>query len=101
MSKVKKTFYRIERSGFGKKLRFALVSDLHGEDPQDVIQIIKEERPDYILCPGDIFERLDGSRESINENGFRLFEAIGTLAPTFFSVGNHENGGVRSWNPGW
>ena len=62
MSKVKKAFYRIERSGFGKKLRFALVSDLHGEDPQDVIQIIKEERPDYILCPGDIFERLDGSR---------------------------------------
>ena len=101
MSKVKKTFYRIERSEFGKKLRFALVSDLHGEDPQDVIQILKEERPDHILCPGDIFERLDGSREAINENGFRLFEVIGTLAPTFFSVGNHENGGVRSWNPGW
>ena len=40
-----------------------------------MIKTVKEKRPDYILMPGDIFERLDGSEPELKVAGFEL---IGT-----------------------
>ena len=101
MSKLDVTEYRINNKCFGKKVRFALVSDLHsrsGMQIDNVINQLKTAQPDYILCPGDIFERLDGSEENHKKAGFELLSAAAEIAPTFYSIGNHENGGVCSWN---
>ena len=78
----------------------AIVSDLHGCDACEAIDILKKASPDYIVAPGDIFEKLDGSCDKINENGFALLREAARIAPTFYSTGNHEIGGSRSWATG-
>lgn len=98
---MKKTEYTLSGEGFGRSLCFALVSDLHGEDPEEVLEALREARPDYILMAGDIFERLDGAEDVTHQNGFRLLRSAAELAPVFYSMGNHEDGGVHSWNPLW
>ena len=101
VSRIKKTVYSLAKPEFGRSLTFALVSDLHSQAPDEVIEMLKDDKPDCILLPGDIFERLGGLCENINENGFELLEKVSQLAPSFYSIGNHENGGVNSWYPGW
>ena len=98
---MKKTEYLLKSHAFGRSLTFALVSDLHGQDPHDAIRALQERRPDYILIPGDLFELLDGSMPDKAENGFLLLEEAVNIAPTFLSLGNHENGGTGSWRPDW
>ena len=93
---MKKTLYRIKNSNFKKRIYIALVSDLHGQDPSAVIEMLRRERPDYILCPGDIFERLDGRDTQIYRNGIRLLREAASIAPTIYCTGNHEDGGVHS-----
>lgn len=98
---MKKTFYKLPRGRFQKSVRFALVSDLHGQDPTAALAALREESPDYILCPGDLFERLDGADDEAHKNAFRLLEQGAEIAPVFYSTGNHEDGGIRSWSPLW
>lgn len=98
---MKTTTYTVDGHAFGRELCFALVSDLHGQDPTAAIEALKRTQPSYILMPGDIFELLDGSMQQEAENGFRLLEAAADIAPSFLSLGNHENGGTGSWRPDW
>ena len=98
---MKKNIYNISLPNIKKGVRFALVSDLHGGDPKAVIEVLKEETPDYILMPGDIFEVLDGTENSVFENGMKLLTEAVKIAPTFFSMGNHEDGATRSWSTKW
>ncbi len=93
--------YGIKSEAFKEKISFAVVSDFHSGEGSQYLHIIKaleEKSPDFILMPGDIFERLDGTRASGNQAGFELLEEAVKIAPVFYSVGNHENGGVCSWN---
>ena len=94
---MKKTFYQIKNSKFLKAISLAVVSDLHGGDPRDAIKALEDERPDYILMPGDIFERLDGKDTEIYRNGIRLLREASAIAPVFYSTGNHEDGGTHSY----
>ena len=98
---MRETHHTIHTNAFGRTLCFALVSDLHGEDPAPVVASVKKQAPDYILMPGDILEAFDRTDIAENENGFALMQAMASIAPTFYSVGNHENGGTGSWKPGW
>lgn len=101
MGRVIKSEYRVYTGRFEKPIRLAVVSDLHSRRETEVsgiIEILKESSPDYILMPGDIFERLDGTDAEGKQAGFEFIEKAAGLAPVFYSVGNHENGGVRSWD---
>lgn len=98
---IQLTEYKITNPNFADKLVFALVSDLHGDDPKDIIDILKRVTPDIILAAGDIFEALDGSHDKENEAGFVLLRACSDIAPTFYAPGNHEVGGTLSWSPIW
>jgi predicted MPP superfamily phosphohydrolase len=96
------TEYSIRCEKFDKRYVFALVSDLHGNDPTKTVEMLREIKPDYILAPGDIFEPLDSAEnDKKNEAGFKLLRACAQIAPTFFSPGNHELGGLRSWSLKW
>lgn len=44
-------------SGLEKKIRCALVSDLHDRDPGKTLDLLKQVHPDLILIAGDLMER--------------------------------------------
>ncbi len=101
MYKTVLTEYSITATKFDSPLTFALISDLHSrtQDGADMaIRLLRTQKPDFILAVGDIFERLDGKDTEQMAAGLKLLRAAAELAPTFYSFGNHENGGTRSWN---
>ncbi len=101
MSKTRATFYKIKSHSALRGKRLALISDLHSENGRDISQLsehLTTARPDFILAAGDIFERLNGSRTLHMAAGLELLALCSSLAPTFYSIGNHENGGTRSWD---
>lgn len=96
-----KTEYILSDCRFGKKIKFAVISDLHCSAKtkiDEIIRITEQSLPDYILMPGDIFEKLDGGNTEEKAIGFEMIRRLSAIAPTFYSVGNHENGGIGSWN---
>ena len=98
---MKITECNISSQSFQSKKVFALISDLHGESPNEAIAALEKISPDYILAPGDIFEPLMPINAELNESGYQLLRAAAKIAPTFYSPGNHEIGGTRSWSPKW
>lgn len=98
---MKETEYQLSDGRFGRELLFALVSDLHGENPEAVLRALSRKKPNYILMPGDIFERLDGVDDETHRHALALLRGASQLAPTFYVTGNHEDGGCHSWNPFW
>ena len=52
---MKLTEYFIVNKNITNGTKFALVSDLHGNDPTVAIDLLRGVRPDYILAPGDIW----------------------------------------------
>ena len=97
---MKLTEYSIRCDKIKRGKKIAVISDLHGTDPQETIKLLRIASPDVILAPGDIFERVDESSErmnAMNEKGFLLLSAAAEIAPTFYSIGNHEIGGTHSW----
>ena len=99
---MKITEYKIKNNNFDKRYVFALISDLHGEDPIEAAEAVKSIAPDFILAPGDIFEPLDSAEwNKENQAGFELLCECSKIAPTFFCPGNHELGGVKSWSLKW
>lgn len=98
---MKLTEYRIKKDNIERSYTFALISDLHGNDPSDTVEILKKMCPDFILAAGDIFEPLNSKNDGPNAMGFKLLSEAAKIAPTVFSPGNHEVGGIRSWSPKW
>ena len=90
--------YTIVNQKLGNDKVYALISDLHSEDPTEIIKLLQNMKPDYILAPGDISEVMDGSRDAENENGILLLRECAKIAPTFYSLGNHEMGATGSWH---
>lgn len=98
---MKKTYYRLPEGNFNKHFRLAVVSDLHTQKCPGLIEGLESAAPDYILMPGDIFEALDGRYDDVNEKTFEILSRAAKIAPTFYSPGNHEDGGVRSHSKKW
>ena len=80
---MKTTVYNLKNKRFQKPVRFALVSDLHGADVLPVIDALKKADPDYILMPGDIFERLDNTSGEAYDRALLLLKESAKIAPTF------------------
>ena len=100
---MKLSEYKIKCEKISGKYKFAVISDLHGCDPTLAIELLRKSAPDFILAPGDIFETVDssdGKKKKMNERGFLLLREAAKIAPTFYSMGNHEVGGTRSWARG-
>lgn len=47
-----------------EKIRIALTPDLHEQDPDSVLEILRKKNPDLILVPGDLIERPEFHRET-------------------------------------
>jgi predicted MPP superfamily phosphohydrolase len=71
------------------------VADLHDRPYDKILPILKAERPDLILIPGDLTETLREGRETAERAGLRLLAECAALASTFYTFGNHEIGGCH------
>ena len=101
MSGCECTKYQITIPGMPRHVRIAVLADLHGSrgcDLDAIEEYLRFTDPDIALMPGDIFERLDGSHPKRNEKAFEFVERVSKICPVYLSVGNHENGGIHSWN---
>ncbi len=85
------TEYKIEAK-LERKLTAAVIADIHDKPYKWVLDRITERDIDLILVPGDIVYLHDDSAP----RSFELLEICSKIAPTFMSLGNHENGAVKN-----
>ena len=96
---------RITRYHFDLNYKIAILSDVHNK-PFD-LTVLENEKVDLILIPGDIcsehlseeaWEHADKDKRSIiwksPDIALNLFQELPNIAPTFYSIGNHES----RWN---
>ena len=81
----------------GVRLRLAVVSDLHGNDPTLPLSRLQAAAPDVILVAGDLMNG-DGLRDE-NASGYAFLRACCEIAPTYYSLGNHEIDCHHKGNP--
>ena len=83
--------YKVNTGKLTGPVRFVLLSDLHsriyGEGNQSLIELVREMRPDIILCTGDM---LVGKPDHPYHAAADFLCALPKIAPVFFSNGNHE-----------
>ena len=72
-----------------------VVADLHDHSYRDILPILKDERPDLILIPGDLTETLREGLDPSARPGLALLRECAAIAPTFYTFGNHEIGGCH------
>ncbi len=97
---MKTTRYRLSANQKGVSFKAAVVADLHDRGYDHILPRLREERPDLILIPGDLTERLTYAPEEIRHDpkrpGLGLLAECADIAPTFYALGNHEIGGCHS-----
>ena len=89
--------YPISAPECGRRLRIAVASDLHGTPGEPILELLRAQQPDLILIPGDLTD----------DRGLRLWmpsvtgflRECAAIAPTFYSLGNHELGCYHKGNP--
>lgn len=74
-----------------KPVRIAFLTDLHnctwGEHNRLLLSLIKAEKPDLVLCGGDIITAHPGTDM---EEGLSLIRRLSESWPVYLGVGNHE-----------
>ena len=96
-SPMQTTHYSISAPNSKLHLRLAVVSDLHGCPYTEVIERLRAEMPDLILIPGDLTDD-EGLRDPENAAYAFLRECV-AIAPTYYSLGNHELACYHKGNP--
>ncbi len=87
---MKVTNYTVNTDKRGIDLTVACVSDLHARPCKKIITALKNISPDIILLAGDIFEIIVPYMENRNKNAEEFIKECVNLAPTFYTIGNHE-----------
>lgn len=84
------TFYKMQTNKIQKSIRLVQITDLHnsifGENNQDLLDLVTEQSPDLILITGDLLN----SNESETDIATNLISGLGSIAPVYVSLGNHE-----------
>ena len=85
------TRYEISSDKVKEPITCALVTDLHnkvyGGDNRRLIDSIKSESPDLILCAGDL---IVGSENNSYHTALSFVTGLAEIAPVYYSNGNHE-----------
>ena len=85
------TRYNISSSRVNEPITCALISDLHnkvyGTDNNCLIESIRNEAPDLILCAGDL---IVGTEHNSNRTALSFVTGLTEIAPVYYSNGNHE-----------
>ena len=95
--KIGVTHYQISARDASIDLNIAVASDLHGNPNRLPLELIAEQIPDLILIPGDLMD--DRDLLDPRSRGYEFLRACAAIAPTFYSVGNHEIACYHKGNP--
>ena len=75
-------------------MTLAVLSDIHSRRINEFLPIIEKRRPDFIVIPGDLVDgaKIRKARQHKNfiEDAIILLNRISRIAPTYYSIGNHE-----------
>lgn len=103
---MKHTTYLIPPARRGVSFRAAIAADLHGRSGTDALRILENIKPDLILIPGDLANHFCKPPEMLSfiewnayRKGMQFLRSAAEIAPVFYSLGNHEMGGVHSGRP--
>ncbi len=94
---MKQTIYTIPAPMGQKPLTLAIAADLHNRPHHAVIAALQSAHPDVILIPGDLMD--DVHLENPDSSGYEFLRACAAMAPTFYSLGNHELACYHKGNP--
>ncbi len=85
---------KVTEYDIGSPVSIALLSDIHNRRYDKIIEIVKKLKPDIIAVPGDIVVgRIPSSEGLVLDQDYRALPFLrecASIAPTFFSYGNHE-----------
>ena len=91
------THYTVESARLSKDILVAVASDLHACPHEEAIQALAAVSPDLILIPGDLMDDLDLRRP--DHRGYDFLRQAAAIAPTYYSLGNHELACYHKGNP--
>ncbi|MEG0978907.1 MAG: metallophosphoesterase [Oscillospiraceae bacterium] len=66
--------------------KIVMLSDLHNESYDGIVNSVGDVNPDFITVVGDIVDR----HKKTYSRGLGFLSALNRVAPTYFSYGNHE-----------
>lgn len=79
-------------------IRIVQISDLHnavfGKENEDLVSLIRKQKPDVIMMTGDMLNEDDPSTEVICD----LIHNLSTEYPVYFGYGNHEKKWEKTFN---
>lgn len=94
---VQITRYSIVSPNAPKSIKIAVAADLHNNKFDRAIEALRAQSPDLILIPGDLMD--DEELREPTSRGYEFLRLCVALAPTFYSVGNHEIACYHKGNP--
>jgi predicted MPP superfamily phosphohydrolase len=80
------TRYDIASPSITHALRAVLLTDLHNKPFEDIVEQVRSLHPDLILIAGDLVDRHRRTYRRVKP----FLRSISTVAPCYFSFGNHE-----------
>lgn len=94
--------YTVTEENVYGNVKIVFLSDLHceeyGENCEELIELVKVQNPDIIALPGDLFNR-DSTDEDVDAV-CRVILQLTEIAPTYFSIGNHETNYIEEFGAG-
>ena len=85
------------RADVSRGILAAVLADLHDSPPEGIFESISRRRPDMILIPGDFSNGYyvtapPGIKRDVTPyNAIKCLKFCASAAPTYYSIGNHEN----------
>lgn len=80
------TKYKIRSSAIESRIRIAHLSDLHSKPFWEILDKLKQQRPDVIVITGDYINDRCKNKDKM----FAFGEALLDIAPVYYITGNHE-----------
>lgn len=103
---MKHTVYSLPCKRPDVHFRAAVAADLHGDAGTTALRLLDGMKPDMILIPGDLSDYFCTPEGEMSpkvrkgyQNGMAFLRSAAGIAPVYYSLGNHEMGGVHSGRP--
>ena len=75
-------------------ITLAVLADIHARRVEETLSLVEQNKPDIILIPGDLVDgaEIEKFKEHSNfiEETITNLNRIAQIAPTYYSLGNHE-----------